>query len=194
MASKETKQPPMTAALAEEVRGRSRLLYSAEQVETALDSMAIAIAKDLSNSNPIMLSVMTGAFITSSELALRLKFPLEVDYVHASRYGDATRGGELEWHREPALSLKGRTVLLVDDIFDQGATIAGIADYCEKQGAKQVRVAVLVDKKHDRKLTELRPDYVGLSIEDYYIFGYGMDYRGYLRNSAGIYAVDDADY
>ncbi len=184
----------MTAALAEAVRKRARLLYDAKQVGAAFDAMARAIDSELAGSDPVMLCVMTGGIVTASELALRLQFPLEIDYVHASRYGDATRGGELQWVREPALSLQGRTVLLVDDIFDQGATLAGIAEYCLAEGASQVRIAVMVEKQHDRKLTTLRPDYVGIAIEDAYVYGFGMDYRGYLRNAAGIYAVADSDY
>lgn len=141
-----------------------------------------------------MLCVVTGGIIISSELALRLSFPMEIDYVHASRYGDAIHGGELQWQHRPQTDLAGRAVLLVDDIFDQGATLAGIAEFCQQQGAASVHVAVLVDKQHDRKLTTLRPDYVGLEVDDVYVYGFGMDYRGYLRNQDAIYAIADEDY
>ena len=186
-------QPEMTAGLAREVSSRAQLLYSDIEVYAALDDMAAAMESDLSETNPVLLCVMTGGIVTTSELALRLNFPMQIDYVHASRYGDATRGGELQWLREPSVSLQGRAVVLVDDIFDQGATLAGIADYCREQGASAVHLAVLIDKQHDHKLTQQRPDYSALSVEDHYVFGFGMDYRGYLRNSAGIYAADKSD-
>lgn len=186
-------QPEMTAELARAVSSRAQQLYSDIEVYAALDDMAAAMENDLSEANPVLLCVMTGGIVTTSELALRLNFPMQIDYVHASRYGDATHGGELQWLREPTVSLQDRVVVLVDDIFDQGATLAGIADYCRKQGASAVHLAVLIDKQHDRKLTRQRPDYSALSVEDHYVFGFGMDYRGYLRNSAGIYAADKSD-
>ncbi|CAN0432910.1 unnamed protein product [Laminaria digitata] len=184
----------MNAGKAQEVDNRARCLFSGAQVRQVLDAMAARIAADLKDENPLLLCVMTGGIVTTSELALRLPFPLQIDYAHASRYGDRTVGADLHWFREPQLSLAGRQVLVVDDIFDQGATLAGIARRCEELGAAEVRLAVLVDKLHDRKLTDMRPQYVGLTVGDEYVYGFGMDYRGYLRNADGIYAVhpDDA--
>ena len=106
---------------------------------------------------------------------------------------DNTQGSELEWHRLPALSLHGRDVLILDDILDEGATLAAVVAHCRAQRAARVLTAVLVDKRHERKVTGIRADFVGLRVEDRYLYGYGMDYRGYLRNAAGIYAVDPVD-
>jgi len=184
----------MTPAMAEAVAARATCLFSEEQVAAAFDNLAKRISSDLSDKNPLLLCVMTGGIVAASELLRRFIFPLEIDYVHASRYGGGTQGGSLNWHHQPATTLLDRHVLLVDDIFDQGATLDGIAEYCSSQGAASVSCAVLIEKLHDRKLTELRPDYIGLTIEDVYIYGCGMDYRGYLRNRAGIYAVDKGDY
>lgn len=189
----DAKPAEMTAGIARDVSSRAIQLYSDIEVYAALDEMAAAMESDLGEANPVLLCIMTGGIVTTSELALRLNFPLQIDYVHASRYGDATRGGELEWLREPTIDLQDRVVVLVDDIFDQGATLAGIADYCRQQGASAVHLAVLVDKQHDRKLTDLRPEYIALTVEDHYVYGFGMDYRGYLRNCAGIYAADASD-
>mgnify|MGYP003700377207 CR=1 FL=1 len=183
----------MSAEKARQVWQRARCLYDAEALGSALDNMAQAVTADLEHGNPLLLCVMTGAFVTCSELALRLAFPLEVDYLHASRYGDKLSGEQLHWISRPRIPLAGRHVLIVDDIFDQGATLVSIADYCRQQGAASVRSAVLVDKQHTRKLTEQRPDYIGLEVPDYYVFGFGLDYRGYLRNANGLYAADPAD-
>lgn len=183
----------MNAGKAQQVDDRARCLFSGTQVRQVLDAMAARIAADLKDENPLLLCVMTGGIVTTSELALRLPFPLQIDYAHASRYGDRTVGADLQWFREPQLSLAGRQVLVVDDIFDQGATLAGIARRCEELGAAEVRLAVLVDKLHDRKLTDMRPQYVGLTVGDEYVYGFGMDYRGYLRNADGIYAVHPDD-
>ena len=129
----------------------------------------------------------------SGKLLTRLAFPLQIDYLHATRYRNNTQGSELEWHRLPALSLHGRDVLILDDILDEGATLAAVVAHCRAQGAARVLTAVLVDKHHERKVPGIRADFVGLRVEDRYLYGYGMDYRGYLRNAAGIYAVDPVD-
>lgn len=184
----------MTPHLAREVSARARCLYTGMQVRKVLDAMAARITADYEQSNPVLLCIMTGGIVTASELALRLPFPLQIDYAHAGRYGNSTTGAGLQWFREPAIPLAGRQVILVDDIFDQGATLEGICQRCEQLGAADIRLAVLVDKQHDRKLTAMRPHYVGLSVADEYVYGFGMDYRGYLRNADGIFAVhpDDA--
>lgn len=90
----------------------------------------------------------------------------------------------------PMIEFRDRPVLIIDDILDEGHTLAAIIDYCREQGAASVQCAVLVDKQHERKARpDLKADYVGLEVEDRYIFGYGMDYQGYWRNAPGIYAV-----
>lgn len=186
----------MSEPLPEEIRAvhaRARCLFTKEQVEAALDNMATAITADLGQRNPILLCVMTGAVVTVSELALRLDFPLQLDYVHATRYNNSTAGAELRWLRHPSLDLRGRTVLIVDDILDQGATLHNIVRHCQGQGAEAVYSAVLVHKEHERKLSDLQADYTGLYCPDHYVYGYGMDYRGYLRNVAAIYAVAKGD-
>lgn len=175
----------------EEVRKISReaeCLYSTIQVQSALDSMASEIERDFSEKNPIILSVMTGAIIVVGHLLTRLSFPLEIDYIHATRYAKGTTGGKINWLAEPKTSLKDRAVIIVDDIMDEGITLSEILKYCKNAGVSEVACAVLVEKQHDRK-NGLKADYVGLEIEDRYVFGYGMDYKGHLRNADGIYAV-----
>lgn len=176
------------------VRQRAECLYDYQQLGKVLDSLAASISQDLANNNPVMLCVMTGAVVTVSELLRRITIPLELDYIHASRYGDSLSGADLQWRKQPESKLAGRHVLIVDDIFDEGATMACLADYCREQGATQVSTVVLVEKRHDRKLVEFRPDYIGLEVDDVYVFGFGMDYRGYWRNLDGIYAAAAEDY
>ena len=174
------------------VSARAHCLYTEAEVEAALDRLAQEITAKLAESNPLLLCVMTGAVVVTGKLATRLAFPLQIDYLHATRYRAATSGGELVWERHPAASLAGRTVLIIDDILDEGITLARIVEYCREQGCKRVLVAVLVNKIHDRK-APIEADFVGLDTEDYYLYGYGMDYKGYLRNAPGIYAVAPKD-
>ena len=163
-------------------------LYTEAEVEAALDRMADAISQRLKGSDPVVLCVMNGGLIPAGRLVLRLDFPLRMDYLHATRYRDKTTGADLQWlkrHHEP---LQGKTVLIVDDILDEGITLSAIAEYCKKEGAEQVLSAVVVEKKHDRS-NGFQADFVGLAVPDRYVFGYGMDFKGYLRNSPGIFAV-----
>jgi hypoxanthine phosphoribosyltransferase len=172
------------------VYAKSTCIYTTNEIEAALDRMAINMTKDLEDTNPLFLCVMIGGMVPTGNLLPRLDFPLEVDYVHATRYQGKTRGGELTWLVKPRTSLAGRTVVIVDDILDGGVTLAGIVDYVKDSNAKEVYTAVLVDKHHKRVENGLqKADYVGLTIDDHFIFGYGMDYNEYLRNAPGIFMV-----
>ena len=171
-----------------QVYAQADCLYNQTQVEQQLDRMAAEITTRYVNSNPIFLCVMTGAVVPAGHVLTRLNFPLELDYIHATRYAGATTGGELAWETEPSISFQDRTIIIFDDILDEGVTLAALVDYCRQQGAREVATAVLVEKLHDRK-QGIQADFVGLQIEDRYVFGYGMDYHGYLRNIPGIYAV-----
>ncbi len=164
-------------------------LYTAAQLDATIERLAGEISRDLADSNPLVFCVMNGGLIFAGKLLPLLNFPLELSYLHATRYRGATSGGELFWKARPEVSLEGRTVLIIDDIFDEGHTLAAIVDYCHQAGSQSVKTAVLIDKEHDRKTPHTQADYIGLPCVDRYIFGYGMDYRGYWRNAPGIYAV-----
>lgn len=174
-----------------EVYEKSSCLYTSNEVAAALDRMAINIHDQLKDKNPVILCVMIGGLVPLGNLLLRLDFPLEVDYVHATRYKGEITGGEIFWKVKPSANLKGRTVLVVDDILDGGVTLAAIIDEVKACGAEEVYSAVLVDKYRKRVPNGLQQaDFVGLQVEDHYIFGYGMDYNEYLRNAPGIFVVD----
>jgi hypoxanthine phosphoribosyltransferase len=183
----------LTAQEAAAVYGRARKLLDAETVNRAIHKMAAAITAQLSESNPIVMCIMNGGLITTGKLVTELNFPLQIDYLHATRYRNTTSGHDLNWIKYPSLPLTGRTVLIVDDILDEGATLAAVIQYCKEQKAARVCSAVLTDKKHTRKVSDVKADFVGLEIEDAYVFGYGLDYKGYLRNAPGIFAIDPSD-
>lgn len=174
------------------VLARSEQLHSPSQVERALDRLAVEISAVLADKNPLVLCVMTGGVIPAGRLLPRLDFPLRLDYVHATRYRERTRGGEMHWLRRPAEAVRDRYVLVIDDIYDEGLTLEAIVDDCRAQGAQAVYSGVLVEKLRSRECA-YRPDFIGLQVADRYVFGCGMDYRGYLRNFPGIAAVSDQD-
>ncbi len=163
-------------------------LINESQINAALDTMAAQISADLADKLPLVLCVMNGGLIPTAALIERLSFPIELDYVHASRYGMETEGTNLKWMSYPQTDISGRDVLIVDDIFDQGHTLQAIIEWFEAQGANSVFSATIVNKLHDRKV-DMTPDYIGLDVEDRFLFGFGMDYKGAFRNLKGIYAI-----
>jgi hypoxanthine phosphoribosyltransferase len=167
-------------------------LYDLSQIDRALSEMALSIGNDFLHHTPLVIGIMNGAMVTLGHLLPKLNFLLEVDYCHATRYGDNTSGGAVAWLAYPQKSLKGRYVLLVDDIFDEGVTLQHIAGYCLAQGALEVKSAVLLSKQHQRKVDHFSVDYTALTIADRYVFGFGLDYKGWHRNAAGIFALPEA--
>ena len=174
----------------ESILAESDLLISESEACAAIERIALEITADLSGADPVMMCCMNGGLIFSGQLLTKLVFPLEVDFVHATRYGQETVGAELDWKVKPQCNLQGRTVVLLDDILDEGVTLAAIAAYCRLQGAESVLMAVLIEKLHLRKVTPgMKADYTGIEVGDRFLFGYGLDYKGYWRNAPGIYAV-----
>ena len=174
------------------VISQAERLYSESEVEAAIDQLAGDITECLNDKNPVILCLMTGAVVLLGKLLTKLKFQLEIDYVHATRYRGDTSGNSINWLKYPELELKGRSVLLVDDILDEGHTIAAVIDECRKRAAVDIYTCVLVDKQINSPREFKKADFTGLTIPDRYVFGYGMDYKGYLRNSPGIFAVKEA--
>jgi len=163
-------------------------LYSMQEIDHALTTLADKLTQAYGDDNPVMLCVMNGSVMTTGHLLPKLNFPLELDYIHATRYGEKTVGGDLVWQSQPTIDLTGRTVILLEDIYDQGVTLMALRKYCEEAGAKTVACLALVEKLHDNKVGTV-PEFIGMTVPDRYVFGFGMDYKGYWRNAAGIYAV-----
>jgi hypoxanthine phosphoribosyltransferase len=180
---------------AAEVLAQAECVYTAEQLEQALQQLAEQINTQLTaytEQQPVLLMpVMNGGLVLCGQLMTRLTFPLQVDYLHATRYRDKTHGSELHWKASPQQSLQGRTLLIVDDILDEGYTLQAVLEFCREQGAAHVYSVVLVEKNHPRARADIKADFTGLTVEDRYVFGFGMDYKGYHRNLNGIYAVAD---
>lgn len=168
------------------------LLISADEVEAAINSMAADISDTLKNKNPLILCIMLGGLVLTGKLLTRLNFPLTLDYIHPSRYRGKTQGGDIHWHRHPRNLVKGRTVLLLDDILDEGLTLKAVIEACETAAASAVYTAVLVDKQNTPRPGIDKADFSGVSVANRYVFGYGMDYQNYLRNAAGIYAIKES--
>ena len=164
-------------------------LYSADAVDAAIDRIAQELTAALADAEPVVMCVMTGGLFFSGQLLGRLDFPLHLDYVHASRYQNNTAGTELSWQAQPKLDLTGRTVLLLDDILDEGITLLAIKERCLTLGAETVLTAVLVEKSLPHA-KPMQADFVGLTVPNRYVFGCGMDAYGWWRNLPAIYALN----
>jgi hypoxanthine phosphoribosyltransferase len=172
----------------------SDLIHDRATLERAIADMAARIHHDYAGSVPVYITVMHGGLPFAGQLALELGAcgqDVEFEYLHATRYRGATSGGELTWKHLPATPLQGRRVLLVDDIVDEGHTLAAIRDWCNQQGAADVRIAALAVKKHDRCVPGLSADYAGVEVPDRYVYGYGMDYHEQGRGLPAIYALKE---
>ncbi len=169
---------------------RSELLYRRSEVEAALDHLASRINAAMADRFPVVLCIMGGAVVFAGQLLPRLEFPLEFDYLHATRYRDATRGGEIVWEVLPRKDITGRNILLLDDILDEGHTLQAASLKLRELGAAEIKIAVLADKEIGRA-KPIRADFVGLTLPNRYVFGMGMDAYGLWRNLPGIYALKE---
>ena len=174
----------------EQVYAQADCLYTLAEVEQALDKMAVQINQDLADKYPLVLGVMNGALSTLGYLLQRLPFLLEVDYLHATRYTGQLEGSDVVWKRYPEVSMKGRHILLVDDILDRGITLAAIVQHCKAAGAEDVRIAVLTEKLLTNYTPAISADYVALQVPDRYVFGYGIDFEYIWRIATGIFACE----
>jgi hypoxanthine phosphoribosyltransferase len=165
------------------------VLFERAEIETVIADLGRRIDAALDGERAVFLTVMNGALMFAGQLALSIRTDLEFDYVHATRYRGATSGSELHWLREPAVDLAGRTVLLVDDILDEGHTLKAVREDCLRRGAKRVLIASLCSKRHDRLVEGIASDFNGVELPDRYVFGYGMDYHEQGRNLPAIYAL-----
>ena len=180
--------PSLYAALVD-----AEIIHDRAAIREAVEEIADDIRSDYDNDQPpLYITVMNGGMPFASDLAMALGergLDLEFDYLHATRYRGQTRGSGLAWLHRPATPMRGRRVLLADDILDEGHTMLAVKRWCEDQGAADVRVAVLAEKVHDRCVDGICADHVGVQVPDAYVFGYGMDYHEQGRNLPAIYAL-----
>ncbi|HEX6996450.1 MAG TPA: hypoxanthine-guanine phosphoribosyltransferase [Gammaproteobacteria bacterium] len=170
-------------------RRAARVLLTADEVGAVYDRMARSIAGIVAECNPVVLAVMHGGVFTAVELCRRFDFAYEFGYVHATRYAGGLEGGTLDWHVEPRPELEGRTVLVVDDILDEGLTLAALEHALRERRVAALYKAVFAVKNLRRPVERPAVDWAGTEVPDVYVFGCGMDYRGYWRGVPELLAV-----
>jgi hypoxanthine phosphoribosyltransferase len=167
---------------------RSEEVVGAAEVQSALDRIAADITARLAGRHPLVLTVMNGGLVFAGQLLPRLPFALDLGYVHVRRYGRETKGGELVWIAGPHESVTGRTVLLLDDILDEGQTLLAIRSRLFELGASEVLLAAFAVKIR-KELAKVMPDFTGIRVPDRFVFGFGMDVGGAWRNLPSIRAL-----
>ena len=177
-------------ACAWQILEAAELIHSAAAVDAAIERVAAEIAAKLKDQYPLVLSVMGGAVVFTGRILPLLNFPLDFDYIHASRYAADVSGGPVDWKVEPKGNVSGRVVLVLDDILDIGDTMFAIRQRILGLGAEAFYSAVLTDKKKGQA-KPIYADFVGLSLPDRYVFGCGMDAHGIWRNLPAIYALNE---
>ncbi|HJV80607.1 hypoxanthine-guanine phosphoribosyltransferase [Noviherbaspirillum sp.] len=170
----------------------AELIFDEAAVQQAVDKIAHDLNKRFNRTEgaafPLVLGVMGGAVVFCGQLLTRLKFPLEFDYMHVTRYGSKDQGGKIEWKVIPRSNVEGRTVIVLDDILDEGETLAHVKERLLEMGAAEVVLAVFADKDIG-KTKPVAADYVGLVLPNKFVVGYGMDAYGYWRNLPAIWAI-----
>lgn len=175
---------------AQAMLANAELIHSEAAVQGAVTEVAAAIRERLADKYPLVLCVMTGGVVFCGQLLTKLDFPLDFDYLHATRYGPETQGGKISWRSAPWTSVKGRSVLVVDDILDEGVTLAAVKESLRRMGAEEVLTAVFADKLNGKD-KPIVADFVGLTVPDRFVFGFGMDAGGVWRNLPAVYAMKD---
>jgi hypoxanthine phosphoribosyltransferase len=165
----------------------SQVLINENEINQAINQLAEKINHDYAGKEVAFLTIMNGGMIFASALSTRLNIDMEMDYLQLSRYGKSQTGGQLVWKYQPEINMENHHVILCDDIYDEGHTLAAAHDWCMKKGALSTKSVVLVLKQHNRTYADYKPDYVALNIPDHYIFGYGMDLEEKLRQLPEIY-------
>ena len=179
----------LAATHAQELLKAATPVCSAAAVTQAVQRVAAEVSGVLAVQNPLVLCVMSGAVVFAGHLLPLLRFPLAFDYLQVTRYGDATCGGRIEWKVCPVATLTGRVVLVLDDILDEGHTMVEIRRWVLGAGAARFYCAVLADKDIGTP-KPIAADFVGITVPNRFVFGFGMDVKGAWRNLPGIYAVN----
>lgn len=172
---------------------QAKIIYNEQQVQSAISKMAQTINQDLADKKPLLLCVVNGGIFLTGQLLPKLKIALELDYIHISRYGNALEGQSMRWLAKPSTPLKERNIVILDDVLDQGITLKAIEEYCQSQGAKSIYHAVLFDKTECRASNGVVTAHcIGLTAPNEYLFGCGLDVKGFFRNTPSLYSVPPA--
>lgn len=158
------------------------ILYSQDDINQRLNQLANTITEKYRDQFPVIVSVMTGAMVFATDMIKRMNFKLNVDYVDVSSYENSDQStGQVKLVQDLSHSIKGRPVIIMEDIIDTGYTLQYLTNLLADRGAKSIEICALLDKPARRQVN-VEADYVGFTVPDEFIVGYGLDYDGLYRN------------
>jgi hypoxanthine phosphoribosyltransferase len=157
------------------------VLISQEGIANRVRSLARQIEKDFTGRDLVIVALLNGTVVFLADLLRRLSLPLRLDFIGVSSYGGGTESNELVFTKELRLDVSGRDVLLVDDILDTGKTLFRVSDKLRRLGPRRIKICVLLDKP-SRRVEKIAADYVGFTIPNHFVVGYGLDYAERYRN------------
>jgi hypoxanthine phosphoribosyltransferase len=157
------------------------VLISRESIAHRVRSLARQIEKDFAGRDLVIVALLNGTVVFLADLLRRLSLPLRLDFIGVSSYGAGTESAELVFTKELRLDVSGRDVLLVDDILDTGKTLFRVSAKLRRLGPRQIKTCVLLDKP-SRRVEKIAADYVGFTIPNHFVVGYGLDYAERYRN------------
>jgi hypoxanthine phosphoribosyltransferase len=178
------KNLPITRAQPVPVRWRrevERVLISDKQIARRIREMSVQIERDFLGREMVVVSLLNGTVLFLADLIRYLSLPLRLDFMGVSSYGLGTESGELVFTKELRLDVRGRDVLLVDDILDTGKTLHKVLAKLRALKPRRIKTCVLLDKKA-RRVEPVQADYVGFEIPDFFVVGYGLDFAERYRN------------
>jgi len=169
------------------------VLLSEEEINETLKRLGEQISKDYKTKKLLVVSLLKGSFIFTADIVRRLSIPVRIEFMTTSSYGDSEEtSGRVKIVTDINKDLTGYDVLIVDDITDSGITMKFVMDHLRKKNPKSVKSCVLLDKP-DRRKVVLKPDYLGTTIPDKFVVGYGLNYGEYYRNIPYVFAVTSKD-
>lgn len=170
------------------------VLLTEEEIELRVKELGKEITKDYEGKELLVVGILKGAVIFMAELCKNIDLPIMIDFMAVSSYGNSSIStGEVKINKDLDFSVEGKDVLIVEDIIDTGFTLAYLTDNLRKRGANSVRIVTLLDKP-DRRNVEVKVDYLGFSIPDEFIVGYGLDYSELYRNLPYVAALKEEFY
>lgn len=173
-----------------EVNKRERVLFSREEICERVRALGKEISESYKDKDLVVISLLRGSFIFTSDLVRELTIPVEIDFMTTASYGDEeVSSGIVEIVYDLRTKIEGKDVLIVDDIADSGWTLKNVITHLEDKKPNSIEVCVMLDKPSRRKV-EMIPQYVGFTIPDVFIVGYGLNYGNYYRNIPYIFTFD----
>ncbi len=171
---------------------RLEILISREEIEKRVKELAEEISRDFAGEDPLMLGILNGAFVFMADLIREMSVPVEVEFIRVKSYSGTDSTGRIDVIMDVSENVSGKNVVIVEDIVDTGLTMDFLVRRVVEKGAKSVKICALLDKP-SRRVVDVKPDYVGFTIPDYFVVGYGLDYNGRYRELPAIYRVCNSE-